>query len=181
MIAPATAPPVSHRERWFIAAILLGIAIVLGVDLLDDGNHGAKTWHLVMEATMALTALIGASVVLRSSFSLKSQLTRQQGEFARYQAAAEAWQNEAKKYLQGLSSAIDAQLDTWQLSTAEKQVAFLLLKGLSVKEIADLRGTSEKTARVQCTAIYTKSGLSGRSELAAFFLEDLLPPSQKTN
>ena len=26
-------------------------------------------------------------------------------------------------------------------------------------------------------AIYRKSGLTGRSELAAFFLEDLLPPA----
>jgi hypothetical protein len=38
------------------------------------------------------------------------------------------------------------------------------------------RHTSEKTARVQSSAVYAKSGLSGRSELSAFFLEDLLPP-----
>ncbi|HOZ25356.1 MAG TPA: hypothetical protein PLI83_11310, partial [Thermomonas sp.] len=42
--------------------------------------------------------------------------------------------------------------------------------------IAQARGTSEKTARVQSSAIYAKSGLAGRSELSAFFLEDLLPP-----
>ena len=53
---------------------------------------------------------------------------------------------------------------------------FLLLKGLSLKEIADIRHTTEKTARAQSGSIYAKSGLSGRSELAAFFLEDLLVP-----
>jgi len=52
------------------------------------------------------------------------------------------------------------------------------LKGLSLKEIAEIRKTSEKTARAQCTPIYEKSGLSGRSELAAFFLEDLLVPKE---
>jgi hypothetical protein len=35
--------------------------------------------------------------------------------------------------------------------------------------------TTEKTARVQSMAIYSKAGLAGRSELSAFFLEDLLP------
>ena len=82
----------------------------------------------------------------------------------------------SRKYLDGLSRSIDLQLDQWQLSVAEKDVAFLLLKGLSLKEIAAARGTTEKTARVQSSAVYAKSGLAGRSELSAFFLEDLLPP-----
>ncbi|HJS34466.1 MAG TPA: hypothetical protein VJ766_03150, partial [Pseudoxanthomonas sp.] len=43
-------------------------------------------------------------------------------------------------------------------------------------EIADLRGTHEKTVRAQSASIYAKAGLAGRSELAAFFLEDLLVP-----
>jgi len=52
-----------------------------------------------------------------------------------------------------------------------------LLKGMSLKEIANIRSTAEKTARVHAMSIYAKSGLSGRSELSAFFLEDLLVPS----
>ena len=72
--------------------------------------------------------------------------------------------------------AIDEQLDKWGLTSAEKEVAFLLLKGLSSKEIAHIRNTAEKTARVQSMAIYSKSGLANRSELSAFFLEDLLVP-----
>jgi DNA-binding NarL/FixJ family response regulator len=55
-------------------------------------------------------------------------------------------------------------------------VALLLLKGLAHKEIADARETSERTVRQQSLAIYRKAGLSGRAELSAFFLEDLLLP-----
>lgn len=58
-------------------------------------------------------------------------------------------------------------------------MAFLLLKGMSLKELAELRGTSEKTARAQSMSIYAKAGLSGRSELSAFFLEDLLPARER--
>lgn len=45
--------------------------------------------------------------------------------------------------------------------------------------IAQLRNTAEKTVRSQSVAIYSKSGLAGRSELAAFFLEDLLGPQNR--
>jgi DNA-binding CsgD family transcriptional regulator len=103
-------------------------------------------------------------------------LDEQRRDFSAFRQQAEAWRTGSKKYLDGLSQSIDLQLDQWQLSAAEKEVAFLLLKGLSLKEIAVARGTSEKTARVQSSAVYSKSGLAGRSELSAFFLEDLLPP-----
>jgi DNA-binding NarL/FixJ family response regulator len=55
-------------------------------------------------------------------------------------------------------------------------VGFLLLKGFSLKEIADFRDTKVKTVQQQSQSIYQKTGLVSRSELAAFFLEDLLPP-----
>jgi DNA-binding NarL/FixJ family response regulator len=55
-------------------------------------------------------------------------------------------------------------------------VGLLLLKGLSLKEAAEARQTSERTVRQQALAVYRKAGLAGRAELAAFFLEDLLLP-----
>ena len=79
---------------------------------------------------------------------------------------------EAGAWDAGLSEAFGS------LTIAEKEVTFLLLKGLGFKEIATVRNTSERTARAQSIAIYAKAGLSGRSELAAFFLEDLLLPQE---
>jgi hypothetical protein len=52
----------------------------------------------------------------------------------------------------------------------------LLLKGLTHKEIAEARSTTETTIRQQALALYRKSGLRSRAELSAFFLEDLLRP-----
>jgi len=37
----------------------------------------------------------------------------------------------------------------------------LLLKGLSLKEIATVRGTGERTVREQARAVYRKAGLTG--------------------
>jgi len=95
------------------------------------------------------------------------------------EAEAERWRGEADEVLRGLGVAIDRQFERWSLSAAEKEVALLLLKGLAHKEIADVRDTSERTVRQQSLAIYRKAGLSGRAELAAFFLEDLLLPERR--
>ena len=75
-----------------------------------------------------------------------------------------------------LGSAIRRQFEAWQLTSAEQEVGLLLLKGLSHKEIAGVRRTSEATIRQQAAAVYQKAGLSGRAALSAFFLEDLLSP-----
>ncbi|QQR89504.1 MAG: hypothetical protein IPJ88_15070 [Myxococcales bacterium] len=56
-------------------------------------------------------------------------------------------------------------------------MALFLLKGVSIADISSLRKTSERTARDQARAVYRKGGLAGRTELSAFFLEDLLLPS----
>lgn len=79
--------------------------------------------------------------------------------------------------MRGLSQAVDEQFDRWRLSPAEKEVGLLLLKGLSHREIADARAVTEATARQQARALYKKAGLSGRHDLAAFFLEDLMLPT----
>jgi putative tricarboxylic transport membrane protein len=83
---------------------------------------------------------------------------------------------EAESLLRGLSEQIDRQFAAWGLTAAEREVALLMLKGLRHKEIASLRATSERTVRQQALTIYKKAGLDGRTDLAAFFLEDLLQP-----
>jgi DNA-binding NarL/FixJ family response regulator len=69
---------------------------------------------------------------------------------------------------------IQWQFTEWKLSPSEQDVALLVLKGLSFKEIAALRETKEKTVRQQATSIYSKTGLNGRHEFAAWFFEDML-------
>jgi DNA-binding CsgD family transcriptional regulator len=91
-------------------------------------------------------------------------------------AEARRWRREARDLMRGLGAALDEQFDRWNLTPAEKEVALLLLKGLSHKEIAEVRSVSDATARQQARSIYKKGGLSGRHDLAAFFLEDLMLP-----
>jgi DNA-binding NarL/FixJ family response regulator len=59
-------------------------------------------------------------------------------------------------------------------------VALLLLKGHGHKQIAAMTGRSERTVRQHAVAVYEKSGLHGRAELAAFFLDAVPLPDQRT-
>ena len=163
-------------ERTVIAGVLALIALLAGIDLVVDLREGVTLWHVLAEASVAVAACFGVFHLLRGAWQLRRRLEAQGRDFSAFRQQAEAWRTGSKKYLDGLSRSISIQLDQWQLSAAEKEVAFLLLKGLSLKEIAAARRTTEKTARVQSSAVYMKSGLAGRSELSAFFLEDLLPP-----
>ena len=168
----------NQKERSVIIVVLFVIALVVGADLVTDSKEGVKLWHVVIEGGAGIAALSGVFYLLLNTSKLRSELSLSQENLAKSQMESAAWRQEAKKYLVGLSASIDQQLTKWNLSAAEKEVAFLLLKGLSIKEIADVRKTTEKTAKAQSIAVYSKSGLSGRSELAAFFLEDLLVPQE---
>lgn len=170
----------TKKEQAFITAILLGIIVTVIFDLVTDSSEGVVWWHLFAEGATAFGAAVGIFLLVRSRFALKHSLQSEKLTSVQLRAEAEMWKSQSKKYIDGLSLALDEQLTRWNLTASEKEVTFLLLKGLSLKEIAEIRQTTEKTARVQSTAIYAKSGLSGRSELAAFFLEDLLLPQQKS-
>lgn len=63
---------------------------------------------------------------------------------------------------------------SWGLSPAERDVAIFLVKGMSFKEIAEARDAKEGTVKAQANAIYRKAEVTGRHELVALFLDELL-------
>lgn len=171
----------NQRERFVIAGILAIIAVLVSFDIFTDSSEGVVLWHVLAEGVIGAVALAGVFYLLRGTVSLRHRLEKEIEDFTAFKKEANAWRSESRKYIEGLAIAIDQQLTKWNLTVAEKEVAFLLLKGLSLKEVAEVRKTTEKTARVQSMAVYAKAGISGRSELSAFFLEDLLPPTPSEN
>lgn len=92
---------------------------------------------------------------------------------------SEEWRLEAQNVLRDLNEKINLQFLKWGLSSAEKRVAIELLKGLSHKEIGNLRQSSEKTVRIQAASVYRKANIDGRAQLAAFFLDGLQVSEEK--
>ncbi len=154
--------------------ILAIIALVSVADIAQDLLLGLSSSHIVIQGLIALVALAGGAASLRNVRKLARQNAELREHVMKIRESELKWREESQRHVKGLAHAIDEQLTRWLLSPAEKEVALLLLKGLSLKEIAALRRTSDKTVRQQSLAVYQKSGLNGRAELAAFFLEDLL-------
>jgi DNA-binding CsgD family transcriptional regulator len=100
------------------------------------------------------------------------------GIIDRSMAQGDAWRAQQRREIEALSKAIEDQFRAWRLTAAEADVAGLMLKGASQKEIAIARDTTEATIRQQAQSIYRKSGVSGRAELSAYFLESLFETAE---
>ena len=94
-------------------------------------------------------------------------------------AEGAAWRSKVRSSLNGIRDEMEQQFDRWGMTMAERDVGLLILKGMSHKEIATLRGTSEATVRQQAQAIYRKAGLPGKTAFSAYFLEDLFVPEDE--
>ena len=135
----------------------------LGVDLFEMA---------LLAGAVVMTAFV--SIEMRDSKRERGKLLR---DLADARRDGERWRKAARGHVEGLSRAIALQFQEWGLTEAEADVAGLMLKGLSHREIAGLRGSSEATVRQHAAAVYRKSALSSRAQLTGFFLEDLLSPT----
>jgi DNA-binding NarL/FixJ family response regulator len=134
---------------------------------------------VVYEVGMIASALTMVVVLWRRWWHAERSAEGLRDVLETHQAEREAWRQSATAAIEGLSRAIDQRLRSWGLTPTECEVALLILKGESHKRIAFLTGRSERTVRQHAVTIYSKSGLRGRAELAAFFLQDLvLPPTE---
>ncbi|WP_299176506.1 DNA-binding response regulator [uncultured Neptuniibacter sp.] len=161
------------REKLIVAFLSL-VVVASGADLLTDLSQGASRIHLIQETILlsfAFTILIWLFV---ENVHKKREIANLKAELESVQTLPTPQSAELVTARKQLGEAINTQFTEWKLSQSERDVGLLLIKGFSLKEIALLRGTAEKTIRQQASSIYQKSGLAGRHVLAAWFIEDLL-------
>lgn len=169
-------------DRWFrvLLVVALGSIIVGGtVDLILDQPESWLSFHVVFETLMIAGALLMTTTLwlgwrrsARSVSELRLSLDAREEE-------RDVWRRSAQRALEGLGEAMDHQFEAWGLTPAEREVALLLLKGHSHKAIARHTDRSAQTVRQHAASVYRKSELSGRAELSAFFLEDLMLPANR--
>lgn len=185
---PATRPPHDELHRpweldpaspWALAwpaGLFVMLTFFVGADMAADLMNDISMAHLGLETLALIVCLVGAwgtGLQLRRAL-VRARLLHQHLEGAR--ADLDRAREEADALRAGLGAALDDQFERWDLTSAQREVALLVLKGLSYKEIAEMRATAEHTVRNQALAIFRKAGLAGRAEMAAFFIEDLLVP-----
>lgn len=148
-------------DSYFSVVVLLCAATFFAYDIALDVRAGGEGWlHITLESLMFVAVLVVLLAELRRVSALKHQVRHARHQMARLTGE--------------LLEVMRGEFARWGLSPSESEVALLLIKGLSMREISDARGVREKTVRQQATSVYAKSGCAGRHELGARFIEDLL-------
>ncbi len=138
-----------------VTDVVLGDGARDGIDLIEDfRSRGVHAPVVVITAfadsprlKRALNA--GASYLLEKPFRARTLLS----------ILERFWQEPFD-----LSHFVDRALARAGLTDKEKDVARLLLKGLSNEEIAQATSNSDKTIRQHVTAVYRKVGVTSRAE-----------------
>lgn len=146
-----------------IAAQLLCAAFFL-LDVVADGLElQAGTFlqtHFLIEAFAALSLI--AAVVVEARFLMA--LLRRKAHLERQVSLAAG----------ALQDVIQAYYTQWRLTPSEQDVASFIIKGFSISEIAELRGSAEGTIKSHLNSIYRKSGTAGRGALVSLLIEEIL-------
>ena len=133
---------------WFLADVLMEIPDIW-----------LNPFHQVPEVLAVIVLWITTTVSIRRVASL-----------LRHSDAIEVRLATASRAFQDL---VEEALDRWDVTEAERDVAILTLKGLTIAEIAEARGTRPGTVRAQSVALYRKAGVSNRLQLLSLFVDDL--------
>ncbi|VAW51924.1 Regulatory protein LuxR [hydrothermal vent metagenome] len=148
-------------QKYLSTSVLIAAIVFFAYDIISDLYVGTDSYiHITLEIIicLAITAILFRE--LKNVASLNKTVEGEKEKTARLSGQ--------------LFEVMNKQFGDWQLSPSENEVALLLIKGLSMKEISEIRNVKEKTVRQQATQIYAKSGCAGRHELAAHFIEDLM-------
>lgn len=136
-------------------------------DILADFSETAEAtttrWHLYIE-TVATLSLI-AAIIFEMRFIMV--LLRRKAHLERSVSVAAS----------AIHDVIEAHFDQWALTPSERDVATFMVKGLSIAEIANLRGNAEGTIKSHLNAIYRKSGSHNRAELLSQIIDSLMGQS----
>lgn len=153
----------------------LGVtSIFIFLDIVQELSSGLGVEFVILEIAICLSSFIGFFSMLRKYLQEKNVSANLNEELANLRIDSAHWRKKVQLISSQFSDALEEQLEEWWLSSSEKEITILLMKGMSAKEIAELRGISEKTVRTHLTSVYKKSKLNNRYELAAYFLDGLV-------
>lgn len=146
--------------------------LFFAVDVVDDvavhlrtgvGYGADETVHLIFEGLAVIGLGYGAWLLHGYVAFLRRQSERNEQTIASLQGSFER--------------VLAEKFDAWNLTAAEKDVTLLIIKGLSVNDIAGARQTAPGTVKAQSSSIFRKIGVSSRTELMSQVLDEFIDVS----
>ncbi|WP_246604785.1 helix-turn-helix transcriptional regulator [Aquisediminimonas sediminicola] len=153
----------SDRQTMAVAAIVvlqaLG-AIFFLADAMGDIFAIGFNMHIVIESIVSF-ALFAGVVFGAQAVNVMLAQARQRDEALAIASGA-------------LADLIRHRFAAWKLTKGEADVAMFALKGCTIAQIAELRGTAEGTVRAQLARVYAKANVTNQTAFVCLFFEDLL-------
>ena len=168
-----------RQTRWAFAGMGFGcFVLLLTLEVVTEGDELEPLDVIVDAVSILLTigAAVGVGLLAQRMHSQHEEKLALIRDLETARAEGNGWRTKVQAHLAGLKAGLDMQFLDWGMTNAEREVGLLILKGLSHKEIAVLRATTEATVRQQAQAIYRKAKLPGKTAFSAYFLEDLFAP-----
>jgi DNA-binding NarL/FixJ family response regulator len=157
------------RTLQYVTLFLIGSVIFFVFDLASDIYERAiantapsliDLTHLFFEVFSALALILAIRILVRQ---------------LRWLQARNVKQSESLRLLRGeMDSFVRGKFDEWNLTSAERDIAMYMLKGMSIAEIASARSTAEGTVKAQTSNIFRKTGVTTRMELMSLFMDEFL-------
>jgi len=154
----------------FTAMVMLASVFAIVTEIAA----GEALTEMVDDLFFFITSISILILLTLDYFKQQKSLRELQGQLGAMRGKLEGAVENSREITSQYRAVIHRQFESWQLTRSEQDIALALIKGLSFREIAELRDTREKTVRQQAATVYKKAGLSGRHELAGWFFEDLL-------
>ncbi|MFB9150487.1 helix-turn-helix transcriptional regulator [Roseovarius ramblicola] len=149
--------------------VLLSSMAFFGFDVVADilehgvtpvGYTTGELTHLIFE--MLAVAGLGYAV-----FTLRVYLVLLQRETERTRETIHMMRGNFDEVLRG-------KFEEWGLTAAERDVTLLIIKGLSVADLAAARNTAPGTIKAQSTSVFRKIGVRSKAELMSTIIDEFL-------
>lgn len=164
---------IPNRGMLYVAFTAM-VLIASVVAIVTEFAAGERLGEMVDDLFFFIASMSILMVFTFDHLRQQKSLRELEGQLGAMRGKLNGLVENSREITQQYRAVIQRQFETWQLTRSEQDIALALIKGLSFREIAELRDTREKTVRQQAATVYKKAGLSGRHELAGWFFEDLL-------
>jgi len=88
----------NKKERLIISSILLLVSMMTIFDLLTDLGEGVIWWHVAIEGSVAVLALIGVYFLVKGTFTLRKSLLEERELSSKLMEESTHWKESSKRF-----------------------------------------------------------------------------------
>ena len=161
----------NKRHAQLLLSILLFLLTFIAYDTYVDHKSNVGRLHIWVEIFLLILTFILFYISLKKFISNSE---KKDAELGKLRSEYHQLKKKLSLHKQDMHQYIQMNFTNWKLTNSEKDIALLLFKGCTGKEISGIRNTNYQTVRSQISNIYRKAQVSNHNQFMAILIEDLI-------